>query len=326
VISCPCRSRRRIRTMTVTASLNARGAARKGRPSRGVARRRGRLGLLFLVPAFVLNLLVIGGPGVASIYFAFTDWNGFGEAHFTGLDNATKLLGDQEFWNAMIHNAFYMFFFLTVPIIMGLVGAFMLSRIRRGALVFRVLFFLPYLLASVVNAAIWKNIFDPEDGLAAQLHQFGIHWLDDVYFLGDTSLSLPSVAFVDNWHFWGFLVVLFLAAMQSVDPSRYEAARIDGANAWQEFWNVTLPGIRPTLIFALTIICLWSLLAFDYAFALTQGGPAGSSDLVSLLVNRTAFGSNQAGYAAFMGLVISVLGGVFLVIIAILRRNEEEEE
>lgn len=311
--------------MTAITATTTRGAARPGRPSRG--RRRARfLGLLFLVPAVALNLLVIGGPGVASLFFAFTDWNGFGEAHFTGLANAEHLLGDEDFWNALSHNALYLVFFLTVPIIMGLVGAFMLSRIRRGAIVFRVVFFLPYLLASVVNAAIWKNIFDPADGLAAQLDKIGIHWLDDVYFLGDTSLSLPSVAFVDNWHFWGFLVVLFLAAMQSVDPSRYEAARIDGANAWQEFWNVTLPGIRPTLIFALTIISLWSLLAFDYAFALTQGGPAGSSDLVSLLVNRTAFGSNQAGYAAFMGLAISLLGGVFLVIIAILRRNEEDDD
>jgi raffinose/stachyose/melibiose transport system permease protein len=307
----------------MTATLSAEVSVQ----TRRAASHRGRaIGLLFLAPAVVVNALVIAGPGFASIYFAFTDWSGFGDAHFTGSANARRLAGDEEFWNALVHNAFYMVFFLTVPVVMGLGGAFMLSRIRRGALVFRVLFFLPYLIASVVNAAIWKNIFDPESGLAAQLHQFGIHWLDDVYFLGDTSLALPSVAFVDNWHFWGFLVVLFLAAMQSVDGARYEAARIDGANAWQEFWHVTLPGIRPTMIFALTIISLWSLLAFDYAYTLTAGGPAGSSDLVSLLVNRTAFGSNEAGYAAFMGLVISVLGAGFLVIIAIVRRNEEEEE
>jgi raffinose/stachyose/melibiose transport system permease protein len=280
-------------------------------------------GLAFLAPALGVNLLVIAGPAVSNIYYAFTDWTGFGKAHFTGLDNAVRLFHDQSFWNALGHNFQYMLFFLTVPLVMGLFGAFALSRIRRGAAMFRVLFFLPYLIASVVNAAIWKNILDPQAGLAGQFDKLGIHFLDGVFFFGDPSLSLRSVMFVDNWHFWGFLVVLFLAATTSIDGARYEAARIDGANAWQEFWHVTLPGIRPTLVFALTIISLWSLLTFDYAYALTGGGPAGSSDLVSLLVNRTAFGANEAGYAAFMGLAMSALGAVFLIIIGFLRRKED---
>ncbi|WP_447949602.1 carbohydrate ABC transporter permease [Microbacterium aurum] len=304
---------------------DAGGEAHGLAPGRRRARRRSAwIGVLFIAPALVLNLVVIGGPSISNLFYAFTDWSGLGPATFNGFDNAIKLSQDQSFWNALGHNAIYMLFFLTVPIGMGLYGAFALSRIRRGAALFRVLFFIPYLIASVVNAAIWKNILDPQAGLAASLNKVGIHWLDDVYFFGDPSLSLGSVMFVDNWHFWGFLVVLFLAAMTNIDGSRYEAARIDGANAWQEFWHVTLPGIRPTIAFALTMISLWSLLAFDYAYALTGGGPAGSSDLVSLLVNRTAFGAGQAGYAAFMGLVLSALGGVLVVIIGLLRRKEDE--
>ncbi|MFD6697926.1 MULTISPECIES: carbohydrate ABC transporter permease [unclassified Microbacterium] len=273
----------------------------------------------------MLNLVVIGAPAISNLYYAFTDWSGIGDAHFNGLDNAVRLFQDQSFWNALGHNFIYMAFFLTVPIIMGLYGAFALSRVRRGRTFFRVAFFIPYLIASVVNAAIWKNILDPQAGLAAALNKIGIHWLDNVYFLGDPHLALGSVMFVDNWHFWGFLVVLFLAATTSIDGARYEAARIDGANAWQEFWHVTLPGIRPTLVFGLTIIALWSLLAFDYSYALTGGGPAGASDLVALLVNRTAFGANEAGYAAFMGLITSILGGVLLLVIGLLRRKEEDE-
>lgn len=296
----------------------ARGRRRRAR------RRSAVTGLLFLAPALVLNLLVIGGPSISNLYYAFTDWSGLGPAKFNGLDNAVRLFHDQGFWNALEHNFIYMVFFLTVPIVMGLYGAFALSRVRRGAALFRVLFFIPYLIASVVNAAIWKNILDPQAGLAAALDKVGIHWLDNVYFFGDPNLALGSVMFVDNWHFWGFLVVLFLAATTNIDGSRYEAARIDGANAWQEFWHVTLPGIRPTLAFALTMISLWSLLAFDYAYALTGGGPAGSSDLVSLLVNRTAFGANEAGYAAFMGLTMSALGGILVIIIGLLRRKGDE--
>jgi raffinose/stachyose/melibiose transport system permease protein len=261
---------------------------------------------------------------VSSLYYAFTDWNGFTTPHFTGLANAQRLLGDADFWNAISHNFFWMIFFLTVPFVMGLAGAFMLSRVRRGAMLFRVVYFIPYLIASVVNAQIWKNLLDPTSGLAAQLDKFGIHFLDKVFFFGDSNLALPSVAFVDNWHFWGFLVVLFVAAMQGVDGSRFEAARIDGANAWQEFWHVALPGIRPTLVFAIMIISLWSLLAFDYSYALTGGGPAGASDLVSLLVNRTAFSNLEAGYAAFIALVMSLLGAAFLVVFAVLNRKEDE--
>ncbi|WP_240148640.1 carbohydrate ABC transporter permease [Diaminobutyricibacter tongyongensis] len=313
-------------TMTGAAAVEAAGeAASLARGRRRRLRRRGAwVGLLFMAPALVLNLVVIGGPAISNLYYAFTDWSGLGPAKFNGLDNAVRLFQDQSFWNALTHNFIYMLFFLTVPIAMGLYGAFALSRVRRSATLFRVLFFIPYLIASVVNAAIWKNILDPQAGLAAALDKIGIHWLDNVYFFGDPNLSLGSVMFVDNWHFWGFLVVLFLAATTNIDGSRYEAARIDGANAWQEFWHVTLPGIRPTLVFALTIISLWSLLAFDYAYALTGGGPAGSSDLVSLLVNRTAFGANEAGYAAFMGLTMSVLGGIILVVIGLLRRREDE--
>lgn len=307
-------------TLTPRATISGAAPGRGRRPRRPVS----RIGLLFLAPALLINLVVIGGPAVSNLYYAFTDWTGLGSAHFTGLANARRLVQDQTFWNALGHNFEYMLFFLTVPMVMGLFGAFALSRVSRGATVFRVLFFLPYLIASVVNAAIWKNILDPQAGLAAQLSKVGIHGLDTVYFFGDPKLSLASVMFVDNWHFWGFLVVLFLAATTSIDGAQYEAARIDGANAWQEFWHVTLPGIRPTLVFALTIIALWSLLTFDYAYALTAGGPAGSSDLVSLLVNRTAFGANEAGYAAFMGLTMSVLGAVFLLVIGLLRRKEDE--
>jgi raffinose/stachyose/melibiose transport system permease protein len=294
-------------------------------PRRGRLRRRGRLiAIAFVLPALAVNLLVIGGPTVSSVIYSFTDWNGITAPKFIGLENWARLLGDGTFWNALGHNFTYLLIFLTAPMAMGLVGAFMLSRIRRGAALFRVLFFIPYLLVSVINAQIWRNLLDPELGIASVLRGMGIHWLDDVYFFADKDLALYSVAFVDNWHFWGFLVVLFLAAMQGIDASQYEAARIDGASAWQEFRHVVVPGIRPTLTFALTIIAIGALLVYDYPFILTAGGPAGSSDVASLLVNRTAFVSREAGYASTMALALSLLGGIFLIFFNILRRREEE--
>ncbi|WP_329101779.1 sugar ABC transporter permease [Micromonospora sp. NBC_01699] len=294
-------------------------------PPRGRIRRNSRLvAITFVVPALALNLLVIAGPTVSSVVYSFTDWNGISNPEFTGFDNWVTLVHDDAFWNAIANNFIYLVIFLTVPMAMGLLGAFMLSRIRRGASLFRVLYFIPYLLVSVITAQIWRNILDPEFGLASALNSIGIHWLDDVYFFADERFALYSVAFVDNWHFWGFLVVLFLAAMQGIDGSLYEAARIDGANAWQEFRNVVLPGIRPTLTFALTIIAIGSLLVYDYPFILTNGGPAGSTDVASLLVNRTAFLARDAGYASAIALALSVLSAIFLVLFGFLRRREEE--
>ncbi|GIG88584.1 carbohydrate ABC transporter permease [Plantactinospora endophytica] len=295
-------------------------------PRRRVRRRRNSrlVAIAFVLPALALNLLVIGGPTVSSIGYSFTDWNGITTPEFVGLENWRRLVGDEAFWNAIGNNFVYLLIFLTVPMAMGLVGAFMLSRIRRGAALFRVLYFIPYLLVSVITAQIWRNILDPEFGLASALNDVGIHWLDEVYFFADGRFALYSVAFVDNWHFWGFLVVLFLAAMQGIDAGQYEAARIDGANAWQEFWHIVLPGIRPTLTFALTIVAIGSLLVYDYPFILTGGGPAGATDVASLMVNRTAFLARDAGYGSAIALALSVLSAIFLVLFGFLRRREEE--
>lgn len=295
------------------------------RPARRSRRRGSRaVAIAFLLPALAVNLLVIGGPGASSFFYALTDWDGFTTPSFTGLENVTRLVADSNFWNAISHNAIYLLTFITVPMAMGLGAAFMLSRIRRGTAPLRVIYFVPYLFASVVTAQVWKNLLSPSSGIASALNKIGITALDDVFFFGDTRLALFSVMAVDVWQFWGFLVVLFLAAMQGIDPSRFEAARIDGANAWHEFWHIALPGIRPTLTFAFMIISLWSLLTFNFVFVLTGGGPAGSSDVVALLVNRVAFEQLQAGYATAIALAMSFLGALLLVIFHFIRRGEEE--
>ena len=132
---------------------------------------------------------------------------------------------------------------------------------------------------------------------------------------------MPAVAFVDNWHWWGFLMVLFLAAMQNIPADLYEAARIDGANPWQEFWNVTIPGIRPTLVFMLLMTAIWSFLVFDYIWILTQGGPAGASEVLGTLVIKNAFFRFEAGYGAAIGLTMSFLAGIMILIFVLLRRR-----
>ena len=298
----------------------------RSRARRDARRRRYRLlAWAFMLPFFLVNFVVILGPSLSTFYYAFTDWSGVGPAHFIGLANFVQLFHDADFHQAVIYNLLWVAMFLTVPIAMGLLGAFLLSQIKRFQLLFRALYFIPYVTASVVNAAVWQQLLDPQQGLAFELDRLGIHWLDNVYFLGDKKLALASVAFVDNWHFWGFLVVIFLAAMQSIDSELYSAAMVDGATRWRQFYHITLPGIRSILGLALLLVTVWSLLVFEYPFIMTQGGPAGATQVMTILLYKDAFALNEPGYAAAMGLCVSLLATVVALIFVLLRRKGLEK-
>ncbi|GHO73917.1 sugar-binding protein [Ktedonobacter sp. SOSP1-85] len=312
------------------ASRSITGALSSERVSRDRARRstRGRkrklLAWAFMLPFFLVNFVVVLGPSLSTFYYAFTDWSGIGVAHFVGLANFEHLLHDVDFHQALTYNLLWVVMFLTVPIAMGLVGAFLLSQIKRFQMFFRAVYFIPYVIASVVNAAIWQQLLDPQQGLAFVLDRFGIHLLDNVYFFGDKKLALASVAFVDNWHFWGFLVVIYLSAMQAIDPELYNSARVDGANRWRQFYHITLPGIRPVLGLSLLLVTVWSLLVFEYPFIITQGGPAGATQVMTILLYKNAFALNEAGYAAAMGLCVSVLAAIVASIFVFIRRKGVE--
>lgn len=301
------------------AQLTAPGVATSRSPSPASAGERGGLrrsaGLrawAFMLPLLAVNALVVLVPSLLSVYYSFTDWSGLGDASFVGLANYRRLLADEEFHGAFVHNLFWLAFFMTVPMGMGLLGAFLLSRVRRFQLLFRVAYFIPYISASVVNASIWQSLLSPDAGIGKLL---------EVNFLGSQSLSLPSVAFVHSWAWWGFLVMVFLAAMRGVDPSLYEAARLDGAGGWRQFHAVTLPGIRPTLVFVALMTVIWSFLAFDYVFIMTQGGPAGATEVVGTLLYRRAFSSFEAGYAAAMGVLLALISGLVVATYQVLNRR-----
>lgn len=293
------------------------------RPATPTTRRRRRFwhdrritGWIFMLPLILINAVVVLVPSLSSVWYSFTDWTGIGPARFVGLDNYWLLVQDPEFLTALWHNILWTLFFLIVPMALGLFGAFALSRIRRFRMLFRVAFFVPYIVATVVSAAIWRNLLSPDTGLGELL---GIN------FLGDRRLALGSVAFVNNWAWWGFLVVVFLAAMQSINPSLYEAAALDGAGPFRQFLSVTLPGIRPTFAFLGLMTIIWSFLSFDYVYILTQGGPAGSTDVLSTLLYRNAFSNLQAGYASAIGVVMALISGIVVAAYLTLRKIRKWE-
>jgi len=276
---------------------------------------------LFILPIFLIHLIVVVGPSLAAFYYSLTDWSGIGAAEYIGLENfRTLLFEDDSYRGALGNNLIWLVFFNIVPFALALVTAGLLAPVRRGGMFFRTALFLPYILPSVITATIWRNLLSPRLGIVAQLSNLGLPGLD-VAFLGNSSTALVTIAFVDNWHFWGFLMVLFLAAMQNIPPDLYDAAKIDGASRWDEFRHVTIPGIRPTLVFMLMMVAIWSFLAFEYVWILTQGGPAGASEMLAVLVYKQAFNRFEAGYAAAIGLTMSFFAGLILGLFAILRRR-----
>jgi raffinose/stachyose/melibiose transport system permease protein len=299
-------------------------APSRAAPAPGGLRRRLRRGLggwAFLAPLLVLNGLVVLGPSIATVYYSFTDWSGLGPAKFIGLGNYTRALADPAVHQAVLHNLIWFVLFLSVPMAMGLLGAYLLSQVRRFQVVFRALYFIPYITASVVNAAVWRMLLSPTSGVGHLLGEWGVPWIGSQSFLGDPNLSLLSVNFVVNWHWWGFLAVIFFAAMQGVDKDLYDAATVDGANRWQQFRSVTLPGVRPTMVFLVLMTVIWTLKAFDYIFIITQGGPAGSSEVVATLMYKQAFNEYSAGYAAALGLSMTVVTAAILAVYQYLRRR-----
>jgi raffinose/stachyose/melibiose transport system permease protein len=231
------------------------------------------------------------------------------------------MLSDSNFRSSMGHMLTWILIAITFPTALALLGAFLLSRARHGVTALRLLFFIPYIVATVVSSAIWQSLLAPDTGVASILSSLGWHSAGNLNWLGRGDTALPAVAFVSSWQYWGFLLVLFFAAIQSVDIALYEAARIDGARAWDEFLHVTLPGMRPAFVFALIMTVIWSMLAFDFVFIMTSGGPAGASELPATLLYREAFVNRSAGYAASIGVTLALLTAVISLVYVQLRRR-----
>lgn len=237
---------------------------------------------------------------------AFCDWDGATAPSFVGLDNFRTILADPVFFSALFNNIKWTTIFLTVPIAMGLAAASLLLVARRGRTFFQVVYFLPVIVATVVVARVWQGmIYNPESGIVGWLKVYGLNLADP---LTQPPTALYAVASVDLWHWWGFLAVIFFAAFRQVDAAQIEAAVIDGASFFQLLRHVLIPAIRPTITLMMIMTIIWSFLAFDFVYVLTQGGPAYASEVLSTLSYRYAFYNYTMGPAAAVALVISFFG------------------
>jgi raffinose/stachyose/melibiose transport system permease protein len=261
---------------------------------------------LYIVPALAINFVVILLPALSTIALAFFRWDGISTPVFNGLGNFRDLAADGVFWSALANNLIWTAIFLVVPIAMGLIAATMLLVARRGRMFFQVIYFLPVIIATAITARVWQGmIYSPVTGVFGLLQRSGFPVTNP---LSQPSMALFGVATVDLWHWWGFLCVIFFAALRQVPQEQIEAAKIEGATFWQMMRYVLLPAIRPTITLMMIMTVIWSFLVFDFVYILTQGGPAFSSEVLSTLAYRKAFYDLNVGQAAATALVISLFG------------------
>ncbi|WP_171211830.1 carbohydrate ABC transporter permease [Ruegeria sp. HKCCA5426] len=261
---------------------------------------------LYLIPTLVINFAIILLPAILTIALAFFRWDGISDPVFVGFANFRELYNDRIFWRALTNNLIWTAIFLTIPIGFALLVASMLLMVRKGRMLLQVIFFLPIVIATVITARVWQGmIFNPVSGIFGWLENHGISLTNP---LSQPETSLYGVAAVDLWHWWGFLAVIFFAALRQVPVEQIEAARLEGATFFQMMRYVLLPGIKPTIMLMMIMTVIWSFLVFDFVFILTRGGPAFSSEVLSTMAYRLAFYDLEVGRAAATALVISLFG------------------
>lgn len=297
--------------------------ARTRRAARPSAVVQGRLTpYLYILPAFLVYGLFLLYPLIRAGQFSLYDWPGFGPSEFVGLGNYVDLLSDKRFLDAITHALTLIFFYSIMPLVVGLVLAAILRRGQvRGLGFFRVVIFMPQVIALVVVAVAWHQIYSPNGILNDGLELIGLGHLSRGW-LGDPNLALPAVGMIGFWLSTGLVMLLLLAGMGRIPNDLYEAARLDGAGPVREFFAISLPSVKAEITTALVLTIIAALKTFDLVYVTTSGGPGTATTVPSYEVYNRAFNLKEVGSASAVAIVLTIL--VFGINVIVSRIGEEE--
>lgn len=292
-------------------------------------RRRLRMGLWFTAPAIIVLLTVLAYPIIASWVLSFMRVRFAGQGlsfEFYGLNNYAELLTNQLFRESLVRSMYFTFVEVIVVAFLALIVALMLNHPLGRHAFFRVVLLVPWALAPVANAVLWKWIYNANYGILNQiLVGFGLVE-KSIIWLGSPLMALNMILLADIWKAVPFIALLFLAGLQNIPSYLYKAARLDGANNWQQFVHVTLPGLKTTLIISIVLQSIWALKVFDLIYVLTHGSPADSTVLLNYLSWRVTFSNLDIGYGAAIANVLFVMMFMLaLVYIRALRPRQTKE-
>jgi raffinose/stachyose/melibiose transport system permease protein len=271
---------------------------------------RGRAGgdaltviVLFLPPALFLFTLFVALPIGEAAWYSVYNWNGYGTpTQFIGWRNYELLFANNAFRIALTNNVLIILVSLAVQLPLAMAMALLLSERIPATAVFRLIFFLPYILAEVAAGLIWRFVYDGDYGLFAKLAE--LLGLPAPYVLADPDTAMYAILAVIVWKYFGFHMMLYIAGLQQIDPNLYEAARIDGASGWQVFRRITLPLLGPTVRLSVFFSILGSFQLFDLIMPLTKGGPSDSTQTMVTYLYTYGMARMRIGFGSAIGVVL----------------------
>lgn len=285
---------------------------------------RAVFGMLLVAPALVAYTIFVLYPFLRTAYISLTNWNGFDPVpQFIGLDNYARLLQSEQFWTALGHNIFWIIFGSIGAIGLGLFLAVLVSSRPRGFHIFRTVYFMPQVLGPAIVGVIWLLIYAPRRGFLYHVGDtFGLDFLKRS-LLANSQTALIGVLIASIWASIGFFFVIFLAGLQNVDRDLIDAAKVDGANDWQRFRHVTVPQLAHVITMVIALGMIGSLKVFDIVWAMTQGGPGNSSDVLGTYAYLEAFKQQNQGYGSAIVMVTSALALVLAIVFIKIRERRD---
>ncbi len=294
------------------------------RRANGMIRAQRRAGLIMIAPALINISVFLGLPLLLAIALSFTDYGLFAPPKFIGVENYAELIGDRSFQVSVVNTTIFTVMVVPFAMALALILAVALNVNIRGRSIFRVLFYIPVVTATVSVATVWLWILNPNVGLANAI--FGLFGLPPSRWLDSPDTALPTLAMIAIWQGLGAKMVIYLAALQGVDPVLVEAARLDGANKWQVFWHVTWPSLGPAHFFVFITSIIASFQIFDLVYVTTQGGPANATRVLVYDIYENAFSRLDFGYAAAESVAMFILIGIFIAAGLRLQRTKADDK
>jgi multiple sugar transport system permease protein len=285
-----------------------------------------RAAWLLLMPMIAIMVIVTGFPLLNTVWLAFTDASLTGKGYdwnWSGLENFAYIIDDSDFRAALGHTFYFTVVSVSIEVVLGVLVALLLDQEFVGRTAVRALLILPWALPTIVNAVMWRLIYNPEFGsFNALLVQLGL--LDSYRsWLGDPATAMNMVIIADIWKNYPLIALIVLAGLQTIPNDLYEAAIMDGAGAWTRFWSITLPGILGALSVALVLRAIEAFKVFDIIYVMTRGGPADATKTASFFVYQESFTYLRAGSGAAYALTVTAMSALMITIyIAMLRRRE----
>ena len=280
-----------------------------------ISRKENRAGYLFALPWLIGLVVFLIGPIVASVLLSFTNWNLISPARWVGLENYRDMIHSREFWQSIKVTLFYAALSVPLYLALGLSLAILLNQRLRGMYMFRTILFLPTVLSGVAVAALWVSLLNPDLGVVNQvLRAIGID--DPPRWLLSPTWAVPAIVLMGLWGIGGGAII-YLAGLQNIPPALYQAARVDGASAWQTFRHITLPLLTPTLLFTLLIGLIEAFQVFDTAFVLggSRGGTRGSLLFYVLNLWNEGFRNGRFGYASALAWVLVIVAAIVILLV-----------